>query len=420
MRTYSTTREFEVDLFKVFDTFRLGSIVGSNRYGLVNILQRYYAGICAPSHLTLNQDFNFASVKAGPGNPYAEELAEGQPGMEGVGPATSRILTRHRTFHDGGFYRGMNLNMGDWVHIINPDDPSKPIPAQLFKVFTPDHLDHPHITVCRYYRPEQTVHASYRRFYETEVFKSGNYVDLPVEDLLEKTFVMFATKYARGRPKEHLWDKRRPLYIVEHRYSPKSKTETGGFSKIKSWNACIPEEVRKTEYDMYHFDEPQRPPLLPSPFLRGLIGPGRIDENAPPPDEIGQHVQTQAAIKLDNLSSLPHLQANQPPTPAQIAYSKKKLQQQAQQQAQAQQSSSLSNLSNIGNQNVDQSTEVHGPQYKRPAQEREEKGKKRKDYNRNITEQFGSKDKIGADGKLEWLPDDTGEFFLTKIMVKLI
>lgn len=403
---YTTTKDFETDLFRVFDAFRLGSPVGSARYGNINILQRFYVGLFAPSNLTLSQDFNFASVKAGPGNPYAEELAEGVPGMEGVGPATSRILTRHRQFKDDGHYRGLHLNMGDWVHIINPDDATKPIPAQLFKVFTPDYSTHPHITVCRYYRPEQTVHAPYRRFYENEVFKSGNYVDLPIEDLLEKTFVMFATKYSRGRPKEHLWDKRRPLYIVEHRYSPKSKTEdAGGFSKIKSWNACIPEEVRKTEYEMHYFDESQRPPLLPSPFLRGIEGPGRLDENAPPPEEIGQHAVANASAIAQQIGSLV------PGTPSALAqasqtgattYKKRNHKEAINQQAQ---------LVQTGQQNDKKSQyKAHKIQYEKPAVKRDKKEKKLKNLDRSITVNCKKRD-IGQDGEVEFIPEETGECF---------
>lgn len=401
---YSTTRGFETDLFRAFDAFRLGSPIGSLRYGNINILQRFYVGLFAPSNLTLSQDFNFASAKAGPGNPFAEELAEGQPGMEGVGPATSRILTRHRYFKEDGHFRGLHLNMGDWVHIINPDDATKPIPAQLFKVFTPDYSSHPHITVCRYYRPEQTVHAPYRTFYEDEVFKSGNYVDLPIEDLLEKTFVMFATKYSRGRPKEHLWDKRRPLYVVEHRYSPKSKTETGGFSKIKSWNACIPEEVRKTEYEMHTYDEPQRPPALLSPFMRGIEGPGRIDENAPPPEEVGQIAVANAATVAEQVKSMPGTSTASVNQAGQVnsMLLKKK------------QKDAMLQHSNEAGEKIQGKHKKVAPLYQKPSVKRDKKGKKLKGLDRSISSICKKKD-LGDQGEVNNIPEETGKR-LTRLM----
>ncbi|TIA86685.1 hypothetical protein E3P99_03593 [Wallemia hederae] len=397
---YQSTRAFETDLFRAFDAFRLGSPIGSSRYGNVNMLQRFYNGLFAPSDLTLPQEFNYASNKAGPGNPFAEELAEGQPGMEGVGPATSRILTRHRYFHEDAHFRGMHLNMGDWVHIINPDDATKPIPAQLFKVFTPDYSTHTHITVCRYYRPEQTVHAPYRRFYEDEVFKSGNYVDLPIEDLLEKTFVMFATKYSRGRPKEHLWDKRRPLYVVEHRYSPKSKTETGGFSKIKSWNACIPEEVRKTEYEMNVFEEQQRPTLLPSPFLRGIEGPGRIDENAPPPEEVGQHAVANAVAVAE------HMEAMMPGSNAAALLQNGQLNSALYKKKQKDAMLQQTNQAGVSTQGKHKRVMI---QYDKPSTKRDKKFKKLKELDRSLSKSCKRKD-IG-DGTVTQIPEETAAYF---------
>ncbi|TIA80564.1 hypothetical protein E3P98_02606 [Wallemia ichthyophaga] len=396
---YITTRAFESDLFRAFDAFRLGSPIGSLRYGNVNILQRFYVGLFAPSHLTLPQEFNFASAKAGPGNPFAEELAEGQPGMEGVGPATSRILTRHRYFKDDAQFRDLHLNMGDWVHIINPDDATKPIPAQLFKVFTPDYSSHIHITVCRYYRPEQTVHAPYRTFYEDEVFKSGNYVDLPIEDLLEKTFVMFATKYSRGRPKEHLWDKRRPLYVVEHRYSPKSKTETGGFSKIKSWNACIPEEVRKTEYEMDSYDDQQKPASLMSPFMRGIEGPGRIDENAPPPQEVGPVAVSNAAIVAEQVKLMPEGAMVSASQAGQGSMLLKK-----------QQKDYMLQQTTQASKKIQGELKKTTPIYDKPSVKRDRKGKELKELDRSI-QSMCKKRNLGDHGEVTTIPEETAAFF---------
>lgn len=48
------------------------------------------------------------------------------------------------------------LCLGDFVHLINPDDAAKPIIGQVFKSFVPTkgYKTH-HLTVCWYFRPEQ-------------------------------------------------------------------------------------------------------------------------------------------------------------------------------------------------------------------------------------------------------------------------
>lgn len=50
------------------------------------------------------------------------------------------------------------------------------------------------LSVCWYYRPEETVHPVQRTFYENEVFKTGNFMVHVLEDYLEKCLVMFYTK----------------------------------------------------------------------------------------------------------------------------------------------------------------------------------------------------------------------------------
>ena len=44
--------------------------------------------------------------------------------------------TRDRTFVEEVNYKGWKLKIGDWVHLSNPDDPSKPIVGQVFKCWT--------------------------------------------------------------------------------------------------------------------------------------------------------------------------------------------------------------------------------------------------------------------------------------------
>lgn len=48
---------------------------------------------------------------------------------------------------------------------------------------------------------EQTVHTADRMFFENEVFKTGNFCDHPVEDILERISIQFYVKYIRGKPR---------------------------------------------------------------------------------------------------------------------------------------------------------------------------------------------------------------------------
>lgn len=85
---------------------------------------------------------------------------------------------------------------------------------------------------------------------------------------------MFFTRYVRGRPK--VWHPGMPLYVVEHRY----KDDVKSFKKIKNWNSCVPEEVRKNEYELVPYPNERVDVLrrIKSPFVRGVVGPGGIGE----------------------------------------------------------------------------------------------------------------------------------------------
>lgn len=91
---------------------------------------------------------------------------------------------------------------------------------------------------------------------------------------------MFFTKYTRGRPKPPAWNPTLPLYVCEFRY----KDDVKAFKKIKSWSSCVPEEIRKNEYEFEPFGDDRVEQLVKvkSPFVRGVAGPGGLDSgNAP-------------------------------------------------------------------------------------------------------------------------------------------
>lgn len=106
----------------------------------------------------------------------------------------------------------------------------------------------------------------------------GHFADHPLEDIIEKIAVQFTARHIRGRPRPPSWYLGWPLYVCDSRYNDRERI----FVKIKNWNSCVPEEVRKsTEFmPIYPFEKSVLPRRFPSPFLTGRIkGPGGIAEN---------------------------------------------------------------------------------------------------------------------------------------------
>ena len=131
---------------------------------------------------------------------------------------------------------GITYRIGDWVFLKNPNDASKPIVGQIFKLWSTTN-GQKWLNVCWYFRPEQTVHRVDRLFYKNEVMKTGQYRDHLIEDLQGKCYVVHFTRYQRGDPAVKFEG---PLFICEFRYNENDK----GFNKIRTWKACLPEEIR--------------------------------------------------------------------------------------------------------------------------------------------------------------------------------
>jgi chromatin structure-remodeling complex subunit RSC1/2 len=166
--------------------------------------------------------------------------------------------------------------LGDWVHVVNPNDPNKPIVAQLFRTWQGKDGKR-WVSACWYYRPEQTVHWVEKKFYQDEVVKTGQYRDHNIDELLGKCFVMFFTRYSRGRPKG-VDENKVPIYVCESRYNETEKY----FNKIKTWKSCIPDEVRGEDYELVPFDKQRNLKKIPSPIAHLL--PENAKEGDPLPD----------------------------------------------------------------------------------------------------------------------------------------
>jgi chromatin structure-remodeling complex subunit RSC1/2 len=69
--------------------------------------------------------YNFASISVGPGNERAAAVAY------------AIIGSGDRDFVDQISYKGSSYRIGDYVHLTNPDDASKPIVGQICRLFVP-------------------------------------------------------------------------------------------------------------------------------------------------------------------------------------------------------------------------------------------------------------------------------------------
>ncbi|KAI9059557.1 hypothetical protein FKP32DRAFT_1596121 [Trametes sanguinea] len=295
MKYYGTSQAFDKEMSQLFLKARRWYEIGSEPYGNVLVLQRFYHALTSPNppQPPYTSSTRFAALPAGPGTAKPLHASEGDHGV-----TTFRVSLKDRQVVDEVHHKGWTVKVADWLHLSNPDDPSRPIIGQVFKSFNwqeGPRKGHPGISVCWYYRPEQTFHPASRKFWEKEVFKTSHFADHPVEDIIEKVAVQFTARHLRGRPRPPFWYPGWPLYVCDSRYNDRDRV----FVKIKNWNSCIPEEVRKKEEFMpiFPFERPVFPRSHPSPFLGAhkIKAPGGIVDGPEKPE--GEKQESAAATR---------------------------------------------------------------------------------------------------------------------------
>lgn len=177
---------------------------------------------------------------------------------------------------DGILHRNELWKVGDWVHIQNPNDVTKPIVAQIYRTWEDSEREQ-WINACWYYRPEQTVHHFEKHFYPNEVVKTGQYRDHRIDEIVDRCFVMFFTRYSRGRPRDLPPGKE--IYVCEARYNE----EKHKLNKIKTWASCLPDEVREKDYEMDLFDVPRKIRKNPTPIKHLLKDDAKETDDLPRP-----------------------------------------------------------------------------------------------------------------------------------------
>ncbi|KAL8641342.1 MAG: hypothetical protein Q9228_001838 [Teloschistes exilis] len=203
----------------------------------------------------------------------AQKLAE----VEKSKPDDEYVMEEGRLpLPNGILHNGELWKVGDWVHIQNPNDVTKPIVAQIYRTWQ-DSESQKWVNACWYYRPEQTVHQYEKHFYPNEVVKTGQYRDHHIDEVIDRCFVMFCTRYSRGRPRGFPKDKE--VYVCDSRYNE----EKHKMNKIKTWASCLPDEVRDKDYEMDLFDGPKKTKKVPTPLLHMLKEDAKETDEIPKP-----------------------------------------------------------------------------------------------------------------------------------------
>ena len=148
---YENPQQFDREMHEFFLKGRRFYEAGSDAYGNVLLLQvsditiyfcllptvpkRFYQALTSstpPSGPPYKTTTNWASLPAGPGTAKPLNAAEGETSRA---VTTFRVSTKDRKFVEEVEYRGWKIRVADWLHLCNPDDPTKPIIGQVFKCY---------------------------------------------------------------------------------------------------------------------------------------------------------------------------------------------------------------------------------------------------------------------------------------------
>ena len=174
---------------------------------------------------------------------------------------------------------GYSYKIGDWILMKNPADPDRPIVGQIFRLWSTEDGKR-YCNMCWYYRPEQTCHGVDRLFFQNEVCKTGQYRDHLVDDIVGPCYVLFLTRYQKGDLPEGVIPSTSPWFICEFRYNE----NTHVFNRIRTWKACLPDEVRDDpEQPLIPLHEPRKLIKYDSP-IKSTLDPGaRLNDPIPDP-----------------------------------------------------------------------------------------------------------------------------------------
>ncbi|KAF9950132.1 hypothetical protein BGZ72_008157 [Mortierella alpina] len=222
---YPTLEAFEKDVNLMFENAKLYNAEGSDVYLDAEELQHLF-------WKTIGKNGRGRQTKGKRARKHDKELSE--------------------VVHKGETYK-----VGDFVHIQNDGEPSKPTIGLIFSLWEDEKYvaDYP----CRFY-PSEVVKAS------------GVHAHL-VEDVVERCFVLQTKDYVRGRPDN--WKEGLSIYVCEQRYNESYKSVT----KIKNWASCLPPGHKPTDIQLVPHPQPLVIKKLPSASM--VDKAGRQDTSEP-------------------------------------------------------------------------------------------------------------------------------------------
>ncbi|KAH8834074.1 hypothetical protein DL96DRAFT_1703706 [Flagelloscypha sp. PMI_526] len=265
---YASSEWFDQDFTLLFDIAR-NHYRDSPHFGHVLSLQRFYNSVTSPTPYQNDSQFQTASARH-----FAHLL--GGPGKAIPNPP---ILRHPSTSKDFLCFKGSCLRVGDWVHLANPNNPSKPIIGLIFSLWSDSAGEV--IRVAWYYRPEQ-ARQTHHSIIAARMLNHPRQRITPVQDFLEKVAVQFAPQYLRGRPTAHFWTPNMPLYVC-HSYFDDVKAE---YRSIKDWQALRPPSLWHDQKWMkiIPFTSPQVPSKVPSSPVETQHYSGYYTFGQPPDD----------------------------------------------------------------------------------------------------------------------------------------
>ncbi|KAI8350693.1 hypothetical protein B0O80DRAFT_389041, partial [Mortierella sp. GBAus27b] len=186
-------------------------------------------------------------------------------GKDGRSHSKNKNARKHGKELTQVVHRGATYKVGDFVHLKNDRDPSKPIIALIFSLWE-DESGEAGLDATWFLRPEQTIHPYASRFYPSEVLKASGSHEHMVDEIQEKCFVLYVREFIRGRPVE--WKQGQTIYLCEQRYNETYKS----LSRIKNWASCFPPGHKPSDMKLNPYPEPLTLKRLPSASMVDKAG----------------------------------------------------------------------------------------------------------------------------------------------------
>ncbi|KAF8756493.1 Bromo adjacent homology domain [Rhizoctonia solani] len=233
-KAYTSSAEFDKDIFRLFEKARKWHEEGTYPYGRVLVLQ------CVWQALTSSKPEDM-QVDVTPSSSIASDSAES--------------IT----------FKGITYHIGDWVHLSNKDVPPKPIVAQIQRI---DRSDPAKVLSLTWYsRPEQTIHNATRSFWEHEVFKTNFTSTNSIQEIIEPIACQFFPKHIRVDPVPQCGTLVDRFTFARAATTLAQRHSRGGDGLGVNGGGW--EYMPISKFDSNHTVVPRK---LPSPFLKGVAG----------------------------------------------------------------------------------------------------------------------------------------------------